>query len=271
MHQSPASLRLACRSGEFQGQTAGQAPGFVQANLVILPRQHAKDFEDFCAANAAPCPLLEVTPPGVYEAKRLAPGSDLRRDLPRYRIWEAGELREEREDIVDLWTEDMQAFLLGCSFSWEDLLTSAGLTPRHIEDGRNVPMYNTDIDLRACGPFAGKMVVSMRPYKPQDVARVTEVTAAYPAAHGPPLHVGEPSDIGVLDCAIPDYGESVRIETGETPVFWACGVTPANALRSARLPLAITHAPGHMFVADVTNEELKAWTVPGEWKARPTQ
>lgn len=264
-------MRQACRSSTFRGQTAGQAPGYVQANLVILPRQHAEDFQRFCKGNAAPCPLLEVTEPGKFEAHRLAPGSDVRRDLPKYRVWEAGELCEERDDVADLWDDKMQAFLIGCSFTWEDLLTAAGLAPRHIEEGKNVPMFDTSIRLRSAGPFDGEMVVSMRPYRPEVVQAVADLTAAYPAAHGAPVHVGDPAAIGVRDCRAPDYGEAVEVREGEVPVFWACGVTPANALRRARLPLAITHAPGHMFVADAKNDDLRAWAVPGTWSARPAE
>lgn len=269
VYESAAELRAACRSGSFRGQTAGQAPGCVQANLVVLPRRHARDFEAFCAGNAAPCPLLEVTAPGAYEAARLAPGSDLRRDLPKYRVWVDGELKEERDSITDLWTDEMQAFLLGCSFSWEDLLAAQGHTPRHVEEGKNVPMFDTSIALKGAGPFQGNMVVSMRPYPPADIEEVSSLTAAFPAAHGPPVQVGDPGAIGVRDCRTPDYGDAVELREGEVPVFWACGVTPANALRSARLPLAITHAPGHMFVADARNEDLKTWAVPGKWAARP--
>eukprot|EP00971_Amphidinium_carterae_P025906 511057-Amphidinium_carterae.1 len=83
----PADVRAACRSGEWSKPTAGLAPGFVQANLVILPSVHADDFLEFCSKNPAPCPVLEATPKGIHEAASLAPGSDLRTDLPKYLIW----------------------------------------------------------------------------------------------------------------------------------------------------------------------------------------
>lgn len=237
--------------------------------MVVLPKCYADDFRAFCANNAAPCPLLEVTEPGCFEAKGLAPGSDVRSDLPRYRVWREGVMVEERTDIAELWAEDMQAFLLGCSFTWEDVLASAQLCPRHMEEGRNVPMFDTSIPLKGSGPFQGNMVVSMRPYPPDAAARVSEITGAYPAAHGPPVQVGAPAAIGVMDVGRPDYGEPVTLREGEVPIFWACGVTPQNALRRAKLPLVITHAPGHMFVADASNDDLKTWKVPGVWSARP--
>eukprot|EP00971_Amphidinium_carterae_P255986 5082638-Amphidinium_carterae.1 len=153
----------------------------------------------------------------------------------------------------------MRAILLGCSFTWEDFLEQAGLCPRHVQEGHNVPMFNTSIDLHRVGRFGGQMVVSMRPYSPSEIDRVRSITAAYPAAHGAPIHVGNPEAIGVQNCSTPDYGEAVQIFDGEVPVFWACGVTPQNALRKAKLPLAITHAPGHMFLADIRCEELASW------------
>lgn len=271
IHKTAASIRAACRSGTFSGSTAGQAPGFVQANLVVLPRRYAEDFRTFCSNNAAPCPVLEVTKPGQFEALRLAPGSDVRRDLPKYRLWIDGEVAEERDDIMDLWADDMQAFFIGCSFSWEDILVGKGLAPRHIEQSRNVPMFDTNIPLKGAGPFGGNMVVSMRPYLPENIDAVSKITSSYPAAHGAPVQVGDPTTIGVRDCAAPDYGDAVDIREGEVPVFHACGVTPGNALRMAKLPMAITHSPGHMFVADTTNEELKAWEVMGKWAARPAE
>jgi len=271
IHRTAAALRAACRSGQFAAPTASQAPGYAQANLVILPREHAEDFRAFCGGNAAPCPLLEVTAPGVFEAARLAPGSDVRKDLPKYCVWRHGVKAEERTDVTDLWQDDMQAFLLGCSFTWEDVLTAAQLCPRHVEEGCNVPMFDTTIKLKGAGPFRGNMVVSMRPYRPEVADKVGEITGEYPAAHGRPVQVGDPLAIGIEDCAAPSYGDAVSMRDGEIPVFWACGVTPQNALRNAKLPLVITHAPGHMFVADASREDMKTWPVPGRWSARPDE
>eukprot|EP00929_Paragymnodinium_shiwhaense_P069490 TRINITY_DN35041_c0_g1_i2.p1 TRINITY_DN35041_c0_g1~~TRINITY_DN35041_c0_g1_i2.p1 ORF type:complete len:278 (-),score=57.10 TRINITY_DN35041_c0_g1_i2:456-1289(-) len=269
--EAAKELREACRSGAFAAPTSGHAPGFLQTNLVILPKAYADDFKQFCANNAAPCPLLEATEPGVYEAAALAAGSDLRRDLPKYHIWRNGVMTEERQDVSELWQDDMQCFLLGCSFTWEDVLAAAKLCPRHVAEGCNVPMFDTNIKLKGCGPFQGNMVVSMRPYKVDEADAVSKITGAYPAAHGQPVQIGEAESIGITDCQKPNYGDTVTINDGEIPLFWACGVTPQNALRNAKLPLVITHAPGHMFVADVANEALKEWTVPGTWSARPAE
>jgi len=178
---------------------------------------------------------------------------------------------EERQEVADLCGSDMHGFLLGCSFTWEDLLAEAQLTPRHVEERRNVPMFNTSIKLRSAGPFQGHMVVSMRPYKQEDMQKVSDITGEFPAAHGPPVQFGQPLEIGIQDLMRPDYGEAVSLKDGEVPLFWACGVTPQNALKQAKLPLVITHAPGHMFVGDIRNDELKKWPVPGVWSSRPAQ
>lgn len=152
-------------------------------------------------------------------------------------------------------------FLLGCSFSWEDHLEQAGLIPRHVQQGTNVPMFNTDRDNTPAGVFSGKLVVSMRPYAPQQVAAVTNITGQYPLSHGAPIHHGDPEALGIKATSAswsmrPDYGEGVPIKDGEEPVFWACGVTPQNAIVQAKLPLAITHSPGHMFVSDLLTSEI---------------
>ena len=252
-----ASFRARCRSGEFCGQTSGTAPGFVQANFVALGREHAFDFLRFCLANPRACPLLDVTAPGDPVPRTLAPDADLRSDLPKYLVWRDGEVSEARSDVSDLWARDTVGFLLGCSFSWESLLAGAGLTPRQMEQHCNVPMYRTSLPNEPIGPFGGNLVVSMRPYVPDHLRPVSEITSRYPGAHGGPVHWGDPAAIGVSIDGEPDYGDRVAVRDDEVPVFWACGVTPQEALRAARLPFAITHAPGHMFVADLVDSELE--------------
>ena len=247
---SPAALRDACRHGEFRRPTCGHAPGHLQANLMILPREHAFDFLLFCQRNPQPCPLIEVLADGAMEPT-CAPGANLATDVPGYRVYRGGALAEERDEVASLWREDFVSFLIGCSFSFEAALARAGVTLRHVELGLNVSMYRTD---RACvpaGPFRGEMVVSMRPIKARDVARVVQISARMPIAHGVPVHVGHPSALGVADLSRPDYGDPVPIADDEVPVFWACGVTPQWVAQRSRLPLCITHAPGKMFVTDL--------------------
>jgi uncharacterized protein YcsI (UPF0317 family) len=216
----------------------------------MLPQDWAFDMLLFGQRNPQPVPLLDVTDPGAT-ASRLAPGADLRTDVPRYRVWRDGELVAEPTDVSDLWRDDMVTFLIGCSFSFETALMAAGVPIRHIDQGRNVSMYRTNLDCRPAGRLSGPLVVSMRPIPAAQVVTAVQVTERMPEVHGAPVHVGVPEALGITDLAAPDYGDPVRIEDGDVPVFWACGVTPQAALMESRPPFAITHAPGHMFVTDV--------------------
>lgn len=253
---SGQELRARARTGAFDSITSGQAPGFVQANLAIVPQEYAFDFLLFCQRNPKPCPLLEVIEPGQVAPRRLAPGADIRTDIPRYRVWRDGELVEEPTDVRGIWRDDFVSFLLGCSFSFEKPLIDAGLEVRNIACGRNVSMYRTNIACREAGPFAGPMVVSMRPFLPADAIKATLITGALPQVHGAPIHQGHPAAIGISDIARPDYGDPLPFNAGEIPVFWACGVTPQAVLLEAKIPFAITHAPGYMFVSDIREEAL---------------
>lgn len=250
------AAREAIRSGLSKGPTAGMAPGFVQANLVVLPQANAYDFLLFCQRNPKPCPVLDVTDAGSYRPhQEIAKDADLRVDIPGYRIYKAGNLESEVENLKTTWRDDFVAFLLGCSFTFEQALISAGLPVRHIECACNVPMYRTNIQCRPAGIFSGPMVVSMRPIPGNLVPAAVQITARFPSVHGAPVHVGDPSAIGITDIDQPDYGDRVPIHPGEIPVFWACGVTPQAVALSARVPFMITHAPGHMFVTDRLNSD----------------
>lgn len=254
---SPAQLRASIRSAEFTGPTAGYALGYVQTNVVILPAADARDFAEFCRLNDRPCPLVARTEAGNPEPITAAPGADLRTDVPRYRVFRRGVPDQHQPtDIVDLWRDDFVGFLIGCSFTFETALIAAGLPVRHIEQGRNVPMYRTSIPCQPAGKFAGPLVVSMRPYSPELIDRVIEITGRYPRMHGAPLHIGDPSVLGIRDIAQPDFGDAVTIEDHEVPVFWACGVTPQLALDAGRPEIAITHSPGCMFVTDLPETDF---------------
>ena len=254
--QTPKEIRQAIRQARYTAGTGGLAPGYVQANLVILPQAQAYDFLVFCQRNPKPCPLIEVTDPGNPEPAGVAPGADLRTDVPRYRIYREGKLEAEVTDIVTEWRADFVAFLLGCSFTFEQALLQAGVPLRHLEENRIVPMFRTNLACRPAGIFRGPMVVSMRPVPVPLIPRAVTVTARYPMAHGTPVHIGTPAQIGIADVRKPDWGEAVTILPGEEPVFWACGVTPQAVALEARPPLVITHAPGHMFVTDLPDHAL---------------
>lgn len=259
---SPAELRLAVRRGEFTGQTAGQCPGHVQTNVVILPKSYAEEFADFCRANPKPCPLVAQTEPGRFEfagsSPAVAAGCDLRTDVPRYRVFRSGVAESlEPTEIRALWRDDFVGFLIGCSFTFETALVAAGLPVRHLDERRNVPMFRTTLPSASAGRFSGPLVVSMRPYRPEQVGRVIEVTGRYPTMHGTPIHVGDPAAIGVRDIHQPDFGDPVTVRDDEVPVFWACGVTPQLALAAAAPEIAVTHSPGCMFVTDLRNEQFE--------------
>ena len=252
---SPGELRRKIRTGEHTGNTSGLAPGFVQCNVVILPAASAHDFLRFCQLNPKPCPLVAVGEPGCTALPTLG-DIDIRTDVPGYRVFRDGAMTEEVTDITGLWRDDFVTFALGCSFSFEEALLADGLEVRNVSQGVNVPMYRTSIDCTAAGSFAGKMVVSMRPFRAGDAIRAIQICTRVPSVHGAPIHFGDPAQIGIADLARPDYGDAVRVDQGEIPVFWACGVTPQVALAAARLPLAITHRPGCMLVTDVRNSQL---------------
>jgi len=252
----PARLREMMRRGEWTGPTFGLALGYAQANLVILPRDLAFEFLVFCQRNPKPCPVLDVTEVGSPHPRLVAPDADLRTDLPRYRVYRYGELVEEVTDITPYWTSDLVAFLLGCSYTFEAALLAAGVPLRHHEESKNVPMFRTNIQCIPAGRFHGPMVVSMRPMPPEKAIRAVQVTSRFPATHGAPIHIGDPSAIGIADIRRPDFGEAVTILPGEVPVFWACGVTPQAMAMESRPELMITHAPGHMFITDVRDADL---------------
>jgi len=256
---TPAELRQQVRSGHFRLPTAGYCGEFAQANLVILPNAHADDFLRFCQRNQKACPLLGVGEAGQWQVPKLGADLDLRTDTPGYYVYRDGLLTEERDRLNDIWQDDLVVFAIGCSFSFEHMLMQAGIVLRHIEQKKNVAMYRTNIPNETAGPFAGNMVVSMRPMKARDAIRAIEITSRFPAVHGAPVHIGNPAEIGIADLARPDFGEAVEIMPDELPVYWACGVTPQEAIRAAKLPFVITHKPGYMLVTDIPNSTLAAY------------
>ena len=252
----PREVRLAIRRRRHTGHTAGLAPGHVQGNLCILPREYADEFREFCERNPKPCPLIGMSAPGDPRIPALGADLDIRTDIPKYRVYEHGVLKEEAADLKALWRDDLVSFVLGCSFSFEEALMEAGLRLRYVDEGRNVPMYRTSVDTTPAGRFRGKLVVSMRPFKAADAIRAIEITSRYPRVHGAPVHIGFPEEIGISDLDRPWAGDPTEVKDGELPLFWACGVTPQSVVLDAKPSLCITHAPGHMLVTDLKNESL---------------
>ena len=256
---TPAAARAAIRRGEITGPTTGFCAGYAQGNLVVLPKALAWDFLLFCQRNPKACPLLEVADAGQRCFARFAPGSDIAKDIPRYRVYRDGVLAEEPTDVARYFEErdDLVSFLIGCSFSFESALLEADIPVRQIEEGVNVPMYNTNIPCESAGVFHGNMVVSMRPIPHKLVPAAVAITAGMPRVHGAPVQIGFPEAIGITELAHPDFGDPVTIRPGEVPVFWPCGVTPQAAVMASKPAFCITHAPGHMFLTDVKNTALR--------------
>jgi len=250
-HASLGRVREAIRSGAYRGHTAGIGLGRLQGNLVILPADYALDFFRFCQRNPKPCPVVGVSDTGDPMLRTLGADIDIRRDVPLYNIYVDGRLDRQQPDIDDVWRDDLVAFVLGCSFTFEQALMAEGIRLSHIEDNKVVSMYRTSIETQPAGPFRGPVVVSMRPMRAADAIRAAVVTARFPHAHGAPLHIGDPAQIGIRNLAEPDWGDSVALADDEVPVFWACGVTPQAAIQLAKPPICITHAPGAMLITDL--------------------
>ena len=253
---SPADFRQAISLGQHRGNTSGYCPGYVQCNLVILPNEAALDFKHFCDLNPKPCPLLATSPSAGDFSLPLLGEIDVRSDLPSYRIFKNGLLKEELTDIQSIWSEELVAFAIGCSFSFEEALILDGLEIRNVSAGTNVPMFITNMDCKPSGSFSGKMVVSMRPFNESDAERAIQISKRFPSVHGAPVHSGSPEEIGITSLDHPDFGDPVSVLVDEIPLFWACGVTPQVALQNAKLPFAITHTPGCMLITDLRNSEL---------------
>lgn len=251
---SVAEVRARIRAGRHVSHTAGLGEGYLQTNVVILPAAHALDFMRYCQRNPKPCPMVGVSDTGDPMMRTMGRDIDIRTDVPAYNIYRDGRLADSVTDIGDLWADDMVAFALGCSFTFERALQAAGIPVWHVEHDTTVPMFRTAIDTVPAGPFRGRMVVSLRAVAADRVEDAIAISRRFPLAHGAPVHAGDPAAIGIADIARPDWGDPAPVGPGQTPVFWACGVTPQVAIEAARLPLVITHKPGHMLITDIAED-----------------
>lgn len=252
----PQAIREIIRLGKYKSTTGGLAPGYVQANLVILPKSLAFDFLLFCQRNPRPCPIIEVLEAGSPNPILTTPGADIRTDIPKYRIFRNGELDSEVDDIHSFWRDDLVSFLLGCSFTFESALVESGIPLDHWDNKKNVAMWKTNLQCIPAGIFHGPMVVSMRPIHHSKVTRAVQVTSRFPSAHGAPVHIGDPQLLGISELNVPDYGEPANFQDGHVPMFWACGVTPQAVALESKPNFMITHSPGHMFITNMRDYEL---------------
>ena len=254
---TPREMRHIIREGRFSDPTSGLCPGYAQGNLIVLPKEDAYDFLLFAMRNPKPCPILEVSEVGDRFFHTSSTDCDIANDFPRYRVYRDGVMVDDPTSVEDLWRDDLVAFLIGCSFSFESELIEAGIEMRHNTQGRNVSMYITNIACEPAGKMSGNMVVSMRPIPYEQVVQAVQISGAIPKVHGAPIHIGDPSVIGIDDISKPDFGDAVDIHEGEVPVFWPCGVTPQSVVMNVKPKFAITHAPGCMLITDTKNISLK--------------
>ena len=247
---SPRALRQRIREG-WDGLTTGLAPGYLQGNLVILPHEDADAFLRFCELNSQACPVLGASRPGECGIPELASDFDIRTDVGSYQVWRNGRHAERLPDIVQIWERDLVAVVLGCWFSAEAKLAAAGVRMRHLELGIQGGLFRTTRPCVPAGRFATNMVASMRPFARDDVARVTQITSNLPKAHGEPIHIGDPAELGIANLGMPDFGEELLPLDNEIPMFWACGLTASEAVTAAKCRIAITHVPGRMVITDL--------------------
>lgn len=254
----PREVRKLIRAEKWTSHTTGVSVGYTQANLAILPKNVAFDFLLFCQRNPKPCPVLEVTEPGNPILSHIAKGADIRTDIPRYRVYEKGKLVTEVKNIKRYWRDDMVAFLIGCSYTFESAMINANIPMRHIDAGRSVSVFKTNIPCKPAGIFKGPLVVSMRMIPQEKVVRAVQVTSRFPATHGAPIHIGDPKKIGIQSLRKVNWGDPPAGQKGDVPVFWACGVTPQAVAMDCKPELMITHSAGHMFLTDMRDEEWAA-------------
>ncbi|MEM7294044.1 MAG: putative hydro-lyase [Pseudomonadota bacterium] len=245
------SVRKFIRSNAYFGHTAGLAAGRLQANLAIMSEEYALEFMIFCQRNPKPCPVSGVSDKGNPMMFTMGKDIDIRTDVPAYNVYRSGLLDETVLDLKDVWQDDFVAFALGCSFTFEHAIMSAGIKLWHVENNKTVPMFRSNIKCVPAGRFSGSTVVSMRSIPKSRVDIAVEISRKYPLAHGAPIHIGNPAEIGIHDIGKPEWGNPAPVNEGEVPVFWACGVTPQVAIERAKVPIVVTHKPGCMLISDI--------------------
>ena len=249
-------IRKYIRNDLYIGHTAGLAKNKLQTNIVILPKQYSEDFTNFCNLNKKSCPLVDITKTGEPFFRKLGENIDVRYDVPSYNIYKNGKLTNSVKNLKDYWDNSYVAFAIGCSFTFEHELLKNNLQLDHITNNKIVPMYKTTIKNFPSGDFGGNMVVSMRIFKNSHVNKVTKISQKFSQAHGSPVHIGKPDRIGIVDILKPNWGDPPRLkQDDENYFFWACGVTPQNAVMEAKIPLCITHTPGHMLITETSEHK----------------
>nr|XP_005285452.1 D-glutamate cyclase, mitochondrial isoform X3 [Chrysemys picta bellii] len=233
----PLAVRSLIRFNKLNiSNTSGMAKGYKQANVVILHKSLADDFEKFCHANDGPLPLLYRSKPGEWKCPSLSSNSDIRTDCLQYRIYEYGACTGTSTSLKDYFDQlkDMVTFYLGCSFSFEKAAHKVGVPLRNVEQKCNVSMYKTDMPCCRVASFCCNLVVTMRPIPEDQLEAVVEASCPLKDSHGAPVHIGNPGLLGIQNLSRPDYGDPVQPHPQDVPVFWACGVTGVEAVNNCR-------------------------------------
>ena len=248
-------FRSIVRRGEWQDSIHGLGRGYAVTDIVVLPKEYAFDFAALCHRNPRTCPLVDLTDPGSPHPPRLAPDADLRTDLPRYRVYQNGEVVDEPTDIKEYWRDDLVAFLLGeaGSFHWS---WKAANIPY-----KSKGVFASNIPLIPSGPFHGSIAVSCKVFNnSHDTVRAIQIASRHPYFHGTPIHIGDPAFIGIKSISKPDFMKyqdaDAVLREGEIAVFWPCFETVRNLAAASKVPLMIVDYPLHNFMSDRLTEEL---------------
>ena len=254
---TPQEYRSLVRRGEWTGETHGVCSGYAVTDMVIIPKEYAYDYLVFCHRNPRALSIVDITEVGSPHPPRLAPDADLRTDLPRYIVYQDGQVIDEPTDIGKYWRDDLVGLLLGCSGSFDWALKAANVQYR----GNGV--FSTNIPCIPSGPFCGNLAVSCRLFKTaHDAVRTIQISSRHFIMHGPPIHIGDPAVIDIKDLSQPDLihpwgGLAAREPVeGEVAMFWPCSATNRVVALEAKLPLMIVDHLRCMLVTDKRPEEL---------------
>tara|TARA_B100000029_G_scaffold50088_2_gene45638 strand:+ start:5888 stop:6676 length:789 start_codon:yes stop_codon:yes gene_type:complete len=251
----PGNIRKGISELKLIGPTSSYAYGYIQANLVILDKAHAFDFLSFSMLNPSPCPILEVLDPGNPYPVKSASDSDIRYDLGKYLIFQNNKSKIV-QNIKYYWTNSKVTFLIGCLFSMQKHFEESGMIINHLNENKVDPTFITNIPTNSFGIFDGPMIVSMWPIHKNYISKAITISSKLPSVHGKPVHVGDPSLIGIKDIEKPDYGDIIKLKPDEIPVFWGCGITPQLIAQQKNIDM-ITHHPGNMYITDLKTNEME--------------
>ncbi len=257
LEMSPQEFRSIVSSGEWTGHSMNKCRGSAVTDMVIVPKEYAYDYLVFAHRNPKIISIVDMTEAGSPHPLKVAPEADLRTDLPKYLVYRDGQVIDTPTDIKKYWRDDLVAFLTGCSESFDWALKEANVQ-YHVNG-----VFSTNIPCIPVGPFCGNMAVSCRLFQTaSDAVRAVQISSRHFIMHGAPVHIGDPSTIGIKDLSQPDLINSWEDITsrqpaeGEVAMFWACGATNRIVAAEAKLPLMIVDYPLSIFITDKLAEEL---------------